>query len=40
MGAPPPGCGQTDRWTDTCQNVLPSRRTTYAGGNKSRDTIY
>ena len=28
MGNPPPGCGQTNK-----VKLLPSRRTTYAGGN-------
>ena len=31
---PPPTCGQTDWWTDTCQNIT-FPRTTYAGGNES-----
>ena len=35
-GTPPPRCGQTDGWTDTCQNIT-FPRTTYAVGNKQTD---
>ena len=30
----PPSCGQTDRWTDTCQNIT-FPRTTYVVGNNN-----
>ena len=33
-GTPPPRCGQTDWWTDTCQNIT-FPRTSYAVGNNS-----
>ena len=32
LAGPDPACGQTDWWTDTCQNIT-FPRTTYAGGN-------
>ena len=37
-GYPPPRCGQTDWWMEgqTSVKTLPSRRTTYAGGNNDK----